>query len=170
MEKLFIILLSGFVGYIFAKTKFVSERWWDKKYDTYICAFDALNEIEYALEILEWVSDTEQYIEESTITQQAIDRFEENTHKIHCLQNKMMMLDMQEEHKKLMVLSNALSIMSPMLFTKGCPEPKEEIVELVKQSKGMARGCGGELALLGRSILKNNSTYFSKIISYVKSS
>lgn len=170
MEKLAVILLSGFVGYIFARTKFVSERWWDKKYDTYISAFDALNEIEHALAILEWASETEQFIEKSLITQQAIDTFDDNLHKIHCLQNRMMMLDMKEEHIKLIVLSSALSIVSPILFSENCEEPREEIVDLIKQSKGMAGGCGGELALLGRSILKNKSNFLSKIIKFVKTS
>ncbi len=168
LEKLFIGMIGGLIAFWLAQRKFISQRWWDKKFDLYIDAIEILEHIEHSLGIFVWAVERKQTIDDSEIVNTAYADFEEGLGHLHGLQSKMMLIGLDEAHKKLMVLRAALSAVHPSFLTSDTEEDTQEILELLKQSKNMTGGCSGELAFLGRRKLGTGWRYLVKIKEFFR--
>lgn len=153
-EKLVLGATGGMVAYWFAYQKFVSQKWWDKRYDLYIEAIEILKEISHSLAIYEWALANEQTIDDNEKVSAACLTFEEGLSKLHGLQSKLLLVGMEQEHHKLLPLKAALSMVHPSYLSKIKNEDRQEIIQLVNQSRRMAEGCSGELAFQGKENLK----------------
>ena len=131
-------------------------------------AIDILKQIERSLATYEWALKNGQTINESEIVKEASLTFEEGLSQLHGLQSKMMLIGLDEAHIKLMVLQAGLKAVHPSYLTSETDEDKQEILELVKQSKNMTGGCSGELAFLGKNQLNGEEQYFKKISKFLK--
>jgi len=154
VENLFIGAVGGLLAYWIAHRKFVSQRWWDKRFDLYIKAIEILEKIEHSLAIFEWALERGLTIDNSDTFKDAYMEFERGLSLLHGLQSKMMFVGMDEAHMKLMPLAAGLKAIQPSYLTSDTVEDIVEIKDLVKQSKNMVGGCSGELAIQGRNNLK----------------
>jgi hypothetical protein len=168
IEKLILGAIGGLVAYWFAHRSFVHQRWWDKQYDLYIEAFGILKKITHALAEIECSIENQLTSDESEIVSKAYLEFGEGLSQIHGLQDKMILLGLDEASFKLTALYSALQFVHPSNLASYTDEDIQEIKDLVKQSKRMTEGCSGELAFLGRKKLEGNLPFIRKIKSLIK--
>lgn len=156
------------VAYWFAYRKFVSQRWWDKRFELYSKAIDILKQIEHSLAIYEWALENKQTIDNSETVKNAYLEFEEGLSQLHGLQSKMLLIGLDEAHIKLLPLSAALKVVHPSYLTSETDEDIQELIDLVKQSKNMVGGCSGELAFQGKATLDTSFHFITKLKSWFK--
>lgn len=154
LDKLVMGFIGGLVAYWFAHRKYISQKWWDKRYDLYIESIEILKELSHSLAIYEWALENKQTIDDSTKVEDAYLVFEEGLSKLHGIQNKFLLNGLDEAKMKILPLMAGLSMVHPCYLTKNDSNDVEEIIELVKQSRRMVEGCSGELAFLGKKDLK----------------
>jgi len=168
-EKIFIGAIGGLVAYWFAHRKFVTQQSWDKRFNLYIEAIEVLKQIEHSLSIYEWAIENGETIDSSETVKSAYLEFEDGLSKLHGLQSKLILIDLNSAHQKLMILSSGLQAVHPSYLTSDSKENKSELIDLIKQSKRMVGGCSGEIAFEGKDNLGIGSNYIKKIKSMLGS-
>lgn len=165
LEKIFLGAIGGAVAYWIAYRKFISQRWWDKRFDLYSSAIDILKQIEHSLAVYEWALENKQTIDNSEAVKNAFLEFEDGLSQLHGLQSKMLLIGLDEAHHKLLPLSAGLQAVHPSYLTSTTDEDRQELIDLVKQSKSMVGGCSGELAFQGKATLETELHFIKKLKS-----
>jgi len=168
IEKLIIGAVGGIAAYWLAHMKFLNQKWWDKKYDLYIEAFDILKKIERSLATFEWGVQNDQYISNNDQMQKALLDYEDGISQLHGLQSKMMLIGLKQAHMKILNLIVSLRMIHPDDLISGTNEDGDEILTFIKKTKGLTGGCSGELALTGKIELSTGSNIIHKIQNIIR--
>lgn len=166
LEKLVIGAIGGLAAYWFTHMKFVNQKWWDKQFDLYAEAIDILKGIELSLAVLEWGLQNGQYIDTSKQMKEASLEFENGISQLHGLQSKMILIGLKEAQVKVITLVAGLRVIHPDDLLSFTIEDRDEILELVMNSKRITGACSVELALLGKKELKIGITFVTKIRAF----
>ena len=158
LEKILLGAIGGLIAYWMAHRKFVSQRWWDKRFDLYSEVFDILKQIEHSLAIFEWAVANGQNIENSEIVNKASTEYETGLSHLAGIQCKMLLVGLDDAHLKLLTLSAALQVVHPSYLSSETDEKSQEIFDLIRQSKRMLGECSLKLALQGKVNLKIENT------------
>jgi hypothetical protein len=154
IEKVFLGAVGGLVAFFIAKKQFVSQRWWDKRFDLYSDILDTLRLIEHSLAIFEEMLPAANDSKKEIVVKSAVSNFEDSLSKLHGLQNKMLMLGLDKTHHKLLALRAALMAIDPRLICSYEQTREQEVLNLVKQSKRLVGGACGEVSFLGQADLE----------------
>ncbi len=157
-EKILLGSIGGLVTYLLAYRQFVSQRWWEKRFNLFSEALDVLKQIERSLAIYEWAVSNGQTVSNSEKVKEAVTKYEEGLSYLHALQYKFLLIGMEDAHHKLLPLLAALRIIHPSCLSSETEEKPEDLLEIIHQSKNMVGGCSGELAFHGRANLKIEDT------------
>ena len=146
-EKILLGAIGGIVALYFARKRFLSERWWDKKYDLYLETFDTLRRLENSLAILVAAiyERKKSKLNDEVIT--AAQEHETALSDLISLQDKHMLLTPTLTKNRIMVLYATLAPFHPKMILDAYDkneEDRKEIFDLFKGNKRLISGALGE--------------------------
>ena len=168
LEKIFLGAIGGLVAYLISNRKFVKQRWWDKRFELYSDVFDVSKQIEQSLAIIGSILSIDGPSDTDTEIKEAARQFEEGLSRLHGLQNKLLIVGLDDVQNKILPLYAALSMVNPYCVFSENNEERKENYKLIKQSKGIVGGFSGEIALQGRYDLQIKSRYFAKLMRFLR--
>ncbi|MCK4252489.1 hypothetical protein KAX97_13655 [candidate division WOR-3 bacterium] len=155
-EKILLGALGGLVALYFTRQRFLSERWWDKKYHVYLETFETLRRLERSLTILGssiYEGKIPEINDEFTIAAQ---EYETALSNLVSLQYKHILLTPTLTKDRIMILYAALRAFDPEMISNARElneKNRKEIFELAKQSKRYVSGALGETTFEARKDL-----------------
>lgn len=155
-EKILLGAIGGLVALYFARQRFLSERWWDKKYDVYLETFDTLSRLEKSLTILGSAIFEGNKPEINDEIRAAAQEYKTALTNLISLQYKHMLLTPTLTKDRIMVLYSALRAFDPDMVLNAfdsSEEDRKEIFDLAKQSKRFVGGALGETTYEARQDL-----------------
>lgn len=154
--KILLGAIGGLVALYFARQRFLSERWWDKKYDIYLETFNTLRKLEKSLAILGSVIFEGGKPEINDKIRTASQEYETALSDLISLQYKHILLTPTLTKDRIMVLYSTLRVFNPDMVLNSfdsSEEERKEIFDLVKESKRLVSGALGETTYEARQDL-----------------